>query len=75
MAPLPDGSAQKIEILATGQQVIVHGRHPETMKAYSWHGGEPGQIKREELPYIREPDARAFLDDARGGKILLRLTS
>jgi hypothetical protein len=60
----PDGSTQKIEILATGQQVVVSGIHPDTQKPYSWHGGEPGQIKREELPYIREGDARAFLDDA-----------
>src|SRR5262249_13181369 len=60
----PDSSTQKIEILATGQQIAVAGIHPNTKREYSWHGGEPGQIKREELPYIREADARAFLDDA-----------
>ena len=60
----PDGSTHKIEILATGQQIVVAGIHPDTRKPYSWHGGEPGEIKREDLPYIREDDARAFLDDA-----------
>ncbi len=60
----PDGSTQKIEILAAGQQIVVAGVHPDTQKPYSWHGGEPGQIKREDLPYIREADARAFLDEA-----------
>jgi hypothetical protein len=60
----PDSSAQKIEILATGQQIIVHGIHPGTQKPYSWFGGEPGEIKREDLPYVREADVRAFLDDA-----------
>jgi hypothetical protein len=60
----PDGSAQKIEILATGQQIVVAGIHPDTQKPYSWFGGEPGAIKREDLPYIREANARAFLDDA-----------
>jgi hypothetical protein len=37
----PDGSEQKIEILASGQQVVVHGIHPDIAKPYSWHGGEP----------------------------------
>ena len=54
----------KIEILGDGQQIVAAGIHPDTLKAYSWHGGEPGEIKREDLPYIREDDARAFLDDA-----------
>jgi hypothetical protein len=54
----------KIEILGDGQQIVAAGIHPDTMKAYSWHGGEPGQIKREDLPYIREADACAFLDEA-----------
>src|SRR5262249_16636990 len=54
----------KIEILCDGQQVVCSGIHSVTQKPYSWHGGEPGQIKREDLPYIREADASAFLDDA-----------
>jgi Bifunctional DNA primase/polymerase, N-terminal len=54
----------KIEILANGQQIVVFGAHPETKRAYSWHGGEPGTVKREDLPYVREADARAFLDAA-----------
>ena len=54
----------KIEILANGQQVVAFGTHPETHRAYSWHGGEPGEVKREDLPYMREADALAFLDAA-----------
>jgi KaiC/GvpD/RAD55 family RecA-like ATPase len=54
----------KIEILGDGQQIVAAGIHPDTRKPYTWHGGEPGEIKREDLPYIREGDARAFLDDA-----------
>jgi AAA domain/Bifunctional DNA primase/polymerase, N-terminal len=57
-----DGSEQQIEILGSGQQVVVAGVHPDTGKPYSWHGGEPGEIKREELPYVREADMLAFLD-------------
>ena len=60
----PDGSTQKIEILATGQQIVVAGIHPDTKRDYSWHGGEPGAIKREELPYVREADMRSFVDAA-----------
>jgi hypothetical protein len=60
----PDGSTQKIEIMGNGQQVVVFGTHPETKRDYSWHGGEPGEVKREELPYVREADAQAFLDAA-----------
>jgi hypothetical protein len=54
----------RIEILANGQQIVVFGTHPETKRAYSWHGGKPGKIKREDLPYIREGDVLAFLDAA-----------
>jgi hypothetical protein len=64
MFTAPDGSTQKIEILATGQQIVVAGMHPDTRRDYSWHGGAPGEIKREELPYVREADMRAFVDAA-----------
>jgi hypothetical protein len=60
----PNGDQAKIEILGDGQQIVAAGIHPDTLKPYVWHGGEPGQIKREDLPYIREGDIRAFLDDA-----------
>jgi hypothetical protein len=59
-----DGSAHKIEVLADGQQVVCFGLHKDTRKPYSWHGGEPGEIKREDLPYVREADMVAFLDAA-----------
>ena len=61
----PDGDTrQKIEVLGDGQQVVVHGIHPETEKPYCWHGGEPWEIPVEELPYISEDIAREFLTDA-----------
>ncbi len=50
--------------MGNGQQVVVFGTHPETGRDYSWHGGEPGKIKREELPDVRKADAQAFLDVA-----------
>jgi hypothetical protein len=60
-----DGSeGQKIELLADGQQFIVAGIHPETRKPYSWFGGNLDETPREELPYIREEDARALVEAA-----------
>src|SRR5262245_17489173 len=44
----PNGSAERIEFLADGQQVVVAGTHPDTKQPYRWHGGEPGEIKRAE---------------------------
>jgi hypothetical protein len=59
-----DGSAQKIELLCDGQQVIAFGIHPGTGKPYSWHGGSPDQINQEDLPYVTEEEARAQVEDA-----------
>jgi Bifunctional DNA primase/polymerase, N-terminal len=60
----PNGSAgEKIEFLADGQQLVVFGVHPETKRPYRWHGGEPGSIAREDLPYIREDEARRLVDE------------
>jgi putative DNA primase/helicase len=60
----PGGSEHKIEILGDGQQLVAHGIHPDTGQAYRWHGGEPGHVRRAELPYVREADILAFLDAA-----------
>jgi hypothetical protein len=59
-----DGSeGQKIELLADGEQVVVAGIHPDTQQPYRWPRGEPGPIKLEDLPYIREAEARALVED------------
>jgi hypothetical protein len=60
----PDGSEQKVELLANGQQIIVAGTHPGTGKPYRWHGGNLGQIKLDDLPYVTEAEARALVNDA-----------
>jgi hypothetical protein len=59
----PNASAEKIEFLADGQQVVIAGIHPETGQPYRWHGGEPGEIKLEDLPYIREDEARQLVGE------------
>ena len=59
-----DGSQHKIEILCNGQQVIVAGIHPDTGKPYSWHGGSPLTVRRDDLAYVRRDDVESFLDRA-----------
>ena len=58
------GTPEKLEFLGDGQQVVVAGIHPDTGKPYAWHGGEPGPIAREDLPYIREAEARELIERA-----------
>jgi hypothetical protein len=54
-----DGATgQKLEFLCDGQQVVVDGVHPDTGRPYTWFGGEPGNIKRKDLPVITEFQAR-----------------
>jgi len=61
----PDGDeTQKIELLADGQQVVGFGIHEDTNKPYEWFGGEPGVIRRGELPAINQTEAQQLVDDA-----------
>jgi hypothetical protein len=59
----PGGGEEKIEFLGDGQQVVVAGIHPTTGQPYRWHGGEPGPVLREDLPYIGEVAARQLVED------------
>jgi hypothetical protein len=44
--------------------VVAFGLHKDTKRPYTWHGGEPGAVAREELPYVCKDDMAAFLDAA-----------
>jgi hypothetical protein len=59
----PSGNNEKIEFLADGQQIAAFGIHPETNQPFRWFGGAPGEIKLEDLPYIRAEEAQALVDD------------
>ena len=58
-----DAKPEKIEFLADGEQVVVDGIHPDTGKPYHWHGGELGEVRHEDLPYIREAEAQTLVND------------
>jgi hypothetical protein len=60
----PSGTSEKLELLADGQQVVAFGIHPDTRQPYRWHGGEPGRIRWEDLPYLSADDALALVRDA-----------
>ena len=55
---------ERLELLADGQQFIAFGIHKDTRRPYRWFGGEPGDVEREELPYLSEAEARALVNDA-----------
>jgi len=54
---------QKIELLADGEQFVGFGIPPDTGKPYSWFGGAPGEIARDDLPYLHEAEARQLVED------------
>jgi hypothetical protein len=60
----PNGKEEKLEFLCYGQQVVVHGIHPDTHRPYDWNGAAPGKIARQDLPYIHDQEAQALIDDA-----------
>jgi Bifunctional DNA primase/polymerase, N-terminal len=68
----PDGSeGQKLELLGDGQQLVVAGIHPDTGRAYSWHGdSRPGDFRREDLTLIRFQQGRDLFEAA--AELLIR---
>ena len=61
----PDGRTHKVEILGWGQQIVVHGTHPDTQAPYSWHGGEPGlDLKLSALPLLTAEKAGEYITGA-----------
>jgi hypothetical protein len=60
----PSGQRHRVEVLCRGQQIVVLGTHPGTGKPYSWHGGEPGDVARGDLPELTEALAREVVTRA-----------
>ena len=61
----PDGRAHKVEILGWGQQIVVHGTHPDTQAPYTWEHTEPGSdLKANELPLLTAEKANEFVSAA-----------
>jgi hypothetical protein len=58
------GALGKVEVLGAGQQVVVHGVHPEG-QPYVWAGGRsPASVPLADVPTVTEAQLSAFLDAA-----------
>ena len=53
---------ERLELLGDGQQLVAFGIHVETGKPYSWFGGEPGEVERDELPDISREEGHELFD-------------
>jgi hypothetical protein len=56
-------TGEKIEFLASGQQFVAAGIHPDTSKPYFWPLGNPVDIPHDDLPYISAVEAQQLVDD------------
>jgi hypothetical protein len=61
----PDGRVHKVEVLCSGQQIVIHGKHPITGTPYTWLGPEPGpRLKRDALPLLSAEKAAEYIGAA-----------
>jgi hypothetical protein len=57
-----NGSENKVEVLADGQQFIVSGTHPDTAKPYIWQPHALQAVASERLPSINECKASILIE-------------
>lgn len=61
-----EAKAHKVEILATGQQFVAFGVHPDTQKPYTWPDGpSPLVTPAIDLPTVTERQLAEFLAEAK----------
>lgn len=56
-----DGAVARVEILATGQQFVAFGIHPETKAPYRWPESSPLDVPLHELPPVTKEQCAAFI--------------
>src|SRR4029077_5737002 len=55
----------QVEVLSRGQQIVVHGIHPDTHAPYTWRDAEPGRdLKLGALPLLSAEKANEFITAA-----------
>jgi putative DNA primase/helicase len=61
----PDGLANRVEVLADGQQFVAEGIHPDTRRPYQWVNNlDLAGVPRDLLPALDEATAREFVAEA-----------
>lgn len=61
---LPDDTAVRVEVLATGQQFVAFGVHPTTRSDYVWPDRSPLDVPAAELPLVTYDQCAAFIVQA-----------
>lgn len=61
---LPDGTSMRVEILATGQQFVGFGIHPDTQADYVWPDRSPLEVPASDLPVICAEQCADFIAQA-----------
>lgn len=56
-----DGTVARVEILATGQQFVAFGIHPDTKAPYRWPERSPLDVPLHELPPVTKEQCAAFI--------------
>jgi putative DNA primase/helicase len=61
----PDSLANRVEVLADGQQFVAEGIHPDTCRPYQWANNlDLARVPRDLLPALDEATAREFAAEA-----------
>lgn len=56
-----DGTVARVEVLATGQQFVGFGIHPDTKAPYHWPERSPLEVPLQELPTVSREMCAAFI--------------
>ena len=56
-----DGTVARVEVLATGQQFVAFGIHPDTKAPYRWPECSPLDVPLHELPVVDRDGCAAFV--------------
>lgn len=56
-----DGTVARVEVLATGQQFVAFGVHPDTKAPYRWPECSPLDVPLHELPGVSRDGCAAFI--------------
>lgn len=59
-----DGTVARVEVLATGQQFVAFGIHPDTKAPYHWPECSPLDVPLHELPLVSRDQCAAFITAA-----------
>jgi hypothetical protein len=56
-----DGTVARVEVLATGQQFVGFGTHPDTRAPYHWPNRSPLDVPLHDLPIVSRDTCAAFI--------------